>query len=191
MGYYKYISKLWENPRKNFKQIYQKKLMKWRKQGTIVKVDKPTRIDRARALGYKSKPGIIVVRTRIRKGGRNRPKTRLGRKPSKSGRNKYAPKKGLQVIAEARVQKKYPNMEVLNSYWVGSDGESKWFEVILVDPSHPAIKSDKDLSWITNHKQRVNRGLTSAGKKSRGLRKKGKGSVKNRPSQRANKKKGK
>jgi len=42
----------------------------------------------------------------------------------------------------------------------------------MVDPHHPAIKADKDINWICDkaHKGRVFRGLTSAGKKVRGLR---------------------
>jgi len=191
MGYYKYVSKLWENPKKNLKKSYKDLLIKWRKEPAVTRADKPTRIDRARSMGYKAKQGITIARARVRMGGRNRPTPRRGRKPSKSGRTKYTPKKNLQVIAEERVQRKYPNMEVLNSYWVGDDGVSKWFEVILVDPVHPAILSDKDLAWISGHKRRVNRGLTSAGKKARGLRKKGTGSEKNRPSIRAKQGRGK
>ncbi|HDI46335.1 MAG TPA: 50S ribosomal protein L15e, partial [Candidatus Methanomethylia archaeon] len=63
----------------------------------------------------------------------------------------------------------------------------KWFEVILVDPHHPAIKSDKDINWICNPSQRgrVFRGLTPAGRKSRGLTRKGKGAEKVRPSRKA------
>ncbi|MCX8169996.1 MAG: ribosomal protein L15e, partial [Candidatus Methanomethyliaceae archaeon] len=77
--------------------------------------------------------------------------------------------------AEERAARKYPNMNVLASYWVASDGRFSWYEVILVDPNHPSIKSDKDLAWITNPSQRsrVFRGLTPAGRKSRGLYVKG------------------
>ena len=82
-------------------------------------------------------------------------------------------------------------MEVLNSYWVGEDGKHKFFEVILVDPNHAAIQNDKDLNWICSngHKGRAHRGLTSAGKRGRGLHKKGKGSEHTRPSRNANRKK--
>ncbi|MCK5341892.1 MAG: 50S ribosomal protein L15e, partial [Candidatus Heimdallarchaeota archaeon] len=54
--------------------------------------------------------------------------------------------------------------------------------------SHPVIKADPKINWIcekTNHR-RVFRGLTSAGKKTRGLRNKGHGAEKIRPSLRAN-----
>jgi large subunit ribosomal protein L15e len=102
------------------------------------------------------------------------------------GVQKFKPAKSLRLIAEERAARKFPNMEVLNSYWVGEDGRSKWFEVILVDPHSPCIKTDKDIGWITEkqHKRRALRSLTSAGKKVRSLRNKGTGAEKVRPSKR-------
>ena len=109
-----------------------------------------------------------------------------GRKPSKLG-TRIPAKKSKQVISEERVAKKFPNLEILNSYLIGEDGKSKWYEVILVDKNHPQIKNDKNINWILSrkNKRRVFRGLTSASKKSRGLTKKGKGGEKIRPSIRA------
>ena len=94
------------------------------------------------------------------------------------GVNKITASKSIQRIAEERVSKKYPNMEVLNSYWVWADGKFKYFEVILVDPQCPSIKNDPKINWIceNQHKDRAGRGLTSAGKKGRGLSFRGKGS---------------
>ena len=71
-----------------------------------------------------------------------------------------------------RAARKYPNLEVLNSYYVGESGKYKWYEVILVDPHHPVIKSDPKINWICRpcNRGRAFRGLTSAGKKARGLR---------------------
>lgn len=62
-------------------------------------------------------------------------------------------------------------LRVLNSYWVGEDSTFKFFEVILVDPAHKVIRRNPDTQWITKpvHKHREQRGLTSAGRKSRGL----------------------
>jgi len=82
---------------------------------------------------------------------------------------KFKPAKGLQRMAEERVSRHYPNLEILNSYWVGEDGTTRFYEVIMVDPQHPSIKNDKNINWICNQKRRVYRGLTSSGKKSRGL----------------------
>ncbi|MEM5870716.1 MAG: 50S ribosomal protein L15e, partial [Candidatus Aenigmatarchaeota archaeon] len=79
------------------------------------------------------------------------------------------PKKSLQLIAEEKAARKYRNLEVLNSYLVADDGVYKYFEIIMVDPHHPVIKSDKNINWICNQRGRVFRGLTSAGKKMRGL----------------------
>jgi hypothetical protein len=47
------------------------------------------------------------------------------------------------------------------------DGVYKYYEVILVDPSHKAIRRDARINWICDpvHKRREARGLTSAGKK--------------------------
>lgn len=51
------------------------------------------------------------------------------------------------------------------------DGVYKYYEVILVDPSHKAIRRDARINWICNpvHKRREARGLTGAGKKNRGI----------------------
>jgi large subunit ribosomal protein L15e len=106
---------------------------------------------------------------------------------------RYSPKKSLKWIAEERVQRKFPNLEVLNSYWVGEDGQRVFYEVILVDPFAPEIFADPRINWICErqHKRRVFRGLTSAGKRSRGLRNKGKGAEKLRPSLKARGNRGK
>lgn len=192
MGVYKFLSKLWKNPKRD-NPNYKNHLIEWRKQGSIVRVKKPTRLARARALGYKAKPGVVVVRSRIKKGGRKREQTHRGRKPGNLGRTRYSTKKNLQTIAEIRAAKKYKNLRVLNSYEVGDDSKHKWYEVIMLDIGHPQIFNDKRLGPLTTkkHRGRVQRGLTSAGKKGRGLRHKGKGAEKLRPSIRAHNTKGK
>lgn len=144
-------------------------LISWRKEDVVTRIKHPTNTKRARSLGYKAKQGYVVVRTRIRKGARHRPKPMKGRKPGKIGRVRYTPRQSLQSVAEKRVARKFPNLEVLNSYYVGEDGTQTFYEVILVDPNHPVIKSDPKINWICNQRNRVFRGLTSAAKKSRGL----------------------
>jgi len=173
-GMYHYIAQLWKRPFDGeMKQLLRERLVKWRREPTVVRIEKPTRLDRARALGYKAKPGFIVVRVRVRKGGLRKPRPNKGRRPKRMGVYGYSPAKSLRLIAEERAARKFPNLEVLNSYYVGEDGNYKWFEVILVDPHYPAICKDPDIKWICEkqHRGRVFRGLTSAGKKMRGLRK--------------------
>lgn len=184
MGFYKYVAEKWTKPAENFGDLWQQRLVQWRAENSVVRVERPTRIDRARALGYKAKSGFVVARVRVNMGGRKKPDWAGGRKPRRMGRW-GTPKKSHQWIAEERAAKKFVNLEVLNSYWVAEDGKHQWFEVVLVDPSHPAVRSDRDVSWISRgtHSGRVYRGLTSAGKRSRGLRSVGKGAEKVRPSQ--------
>jgi len=185
---YKYIAEAWKKPEESYvEELMRQRLIEWRKEPAIVRVEKPTRLDRARKLGYKAKQGFIIVRVRVRRGGLRKQRPRAGRRPKRMGVKKYKPAKSLRLIAEERAARKFPNLEVLNSYWVGEDGRFKWFEVIMVDPHHPAVKADKDINWICQkqHKGRVFRGLTSAGKKVRGLRKKGRGAEKARPSRKA------
>jgi len=156
--------------------FYKQKLINWRKGPNVVKLDRPTRIDRARELGYKAKPGIIVVRSVAKKGGFFVPRPRAGRRPKNMGVKLIKYNISAQTIAERRAAEHFPGMEVLGSYFIGEDGKHKWFEVIMVDPHNPAILADKELSWIANASQkgRVFRGLTPSGRKSRGLRNKAK-----------------
>ncbi|MAL51284.1 MAG: 50S ribosomal protein L15e, partial [Euryarchaeota archaeon] len=147
---------------------------------------------------YKAKQGVVVVRTRVRRGGLRKGKVHMKRKPSKAGVRKITMGKNIQRIAEERCARHYPNLEVLNSYWVGQDGKHKYYEVILIDTHHPAIIADKQLGVFSranghnSHRGRAARGLTSAGKRGRGLsRSKGKGAEKLRPSLKANLNRGK
>ncbi len=185
MSLYKHIRKLWKQPKANLGEVQRQRLIKWRKQPVTVRIRRPTRLDRARSLGYKAKPGILIVRQKVGRGGHKNSKVGKGRK-SKKYKSRTDLEKSYQVIAEQRVARKYKaNCEVLNSYWVGKDGKNYWFEVILIDKSHPVIKKDPYYNKIAQHKGRAFRGLTSAAKKSRGLRHKGKGAEKLRPSKRA------
>lgn len=195
VGYYKYVKEIYKGIKKKIKEPENKDLRdlilerkrEWRKSPSVVRVERPTRIDKARQYGYKAKQGFVVARVRVRRGGMRKPRPDSGRKPKRMGVKKITPSKSIQRIAEERAQRKFMNLEVLGSYWLWEDGQYKWYEVVFADPNHPSIKNDKDINWICEpqHKHRVFRGLTPAGKKGRGLRKKGKGAEKVRPSLRA------
>ncbi len=195
MGLHKHISAAWKKPKEGIPSRYRiDRMAGWRKEPVFMRVDKPTRIDAARRVGYKAKQGVVVVRTRVRRGGLRKGKIHMKRKPSKAGIKKITMGKSIQRIAEERSARRYPNIEVLNSYWVGEDGKNKFYEVFMIDPEHPAIKSDNDLGWVSSgssHQGRALRGKTGAGKRGRGLLNKGKGAEKLRPSLKANKNRGK
>jgi len=193
-SFYGYIRDAWKKPDTGYVQeLRWSRLQEWRKEGSVTRVKRPTRVDRARSLGYKAKQGIIIARVKVRRGGLRKSRYVRGRRTQHMGKNKITAGKSIQRIAEERAGRKYPNMEVLNSYWVGEDGKLKWYEVILVDPNHPVIKSDSNLKWVcsSKHTGRVFRGKTSAGRKGRGMGKRGKGTEKTRPSIRSHQSRGK
>ncbi|NIO22523.1 MAG: 50S ribosomal protein L15e [Candidatus Aenigmarchaeota archaeon] len=165
-------SNVWKKPRESLGEIWKQRLVQWRKESVVKKLDKPTRPDRARSLGYKAKQGFVVARVRVRKGKRKRPKFKGGRVPKKMGRF-FPAGKSNKLIGEEKTARKFPNLEILNSYYVGEDGQCEWFEVVLLDPKNPNVSKDKERRWISDkqHKGRVFRSLTSSGKKIRGLRK--------------------
>ena len=186
MGMYKYVKELWKKPKETMPELWNERLIKWRQETVTLRIDRPTRIDKARELGYKAIQGVFIVRQRVTKGGRMRPTIRKARRP-KTSRQKKIVSLNYQSIAEVRANKKFVNCEVLNSYWVGEDGKFKWYEVILVDKNHPEVKSRDYFKWMSNpsNRSRALRGLTSAARKGRGLRHRGKGAEKHRPSLRA------
>ena len=169
-------------------ELRHERLLTWRRDHTVTRLVHPTRLDRARAIGWKAKTGFLVARVRVRRGGQRKRAIIAGRRPKHKGILRMTLAKSLRRIAEERAQKHYPNLEVLNSYWVGEDGKQKFFEVTLVDPSHPEILADSKIAWISApaQKGRVYRGLTSAGTEGRGLRWKGKGTERMRPSRARN-----
>jgi len=161
---YKHLAEAWKRPEDSYiKEVMKQRVISWRKEPAIVRIEKPTRLDRARKLGYKAKKGYVIVRVRVRRSGFRKPRPRSGRRPKRMGVEKIKLAKSMRLIAEERAARRFPNLEVLNSYWVWEDGIYKWFEVILVDRTLlPELKLGKG-------RGRVFRGLTSAGRKVRGL----------------------
>ena len=164
MGAYKHMQKTFIKEYKERSVQYLERVRRWRKEPTVARIEKPTNLARARTLGYRAKKGYLVARVKIGKGMRKRPKPAGGRKPSKSGRF-MSPDKSHQQFAEEKASRRFNNCEVLNSYWVGEDGQTAYFEIILIERQSP-VKEKAKL-----RKGRTFRGLTSVGRKSRGLRK--------------------
>eukprot|EP00616_Rhizochromulina_sp_CCMP1243_P010079 CAMPEP_0118972570 /NCGR_PEP_ID=MMETSP1173-20130426/8842_1 /TAXON_ID=1034831 /ORGANISM="Rhizochromulina marina cf, Strain CCMP1243" /LENGTH=205 /DNA_ID=CAMNT_0006922125 /DNA_START=44 /DNA_END=661 /DNA_ORIENTATION=- len=178
MGAYKYLEELWRKKQSDvLRFLLRVRAWEYRQLPKVWRCTKPTRTDKAHRLGYKAKEGYCIYRVAVRRGGRKRPNHKgiVFGKPKHQGINQVKFKKNLQSVAEGRIGDRAGNLRVLNSYWVNSDATYKYFEVILVDPSHPVIRNDPKINWIVApvHKRRETRGLTSAGRKYRGLRKSG------------------
>jgi len=60
MGVYKHIRELWKQPKKNLGELWKQRLILWRRGEATVKIKHPTRLDRARSLGYKAKQGVFI-----------------------------------------------------------------------------------------------------------------------------------
>merc|ERR1712070_799832 len=146
----------------------------YRQLPAIHRVSRPTRPDKARRLGYKAKQGFVIYRVRVRRGNRKRPNPKgiVYGKPGGQGINELKPTRSHRVKAEGRVGRRCGNLRVLNSYWVNQDASNMFYEVILVDPQHKAIRRDPRINWICapTMKHRELRGVTAAGRKSRGIR---------------------
>jgi len=143
MGSHKYLIQTWAGREKNDLETHMRQVaIRWRREPTVHRVEHPTRPDRARSLGFKAKQGYVVVRVRIRKGGARKPRPSSGRRQRAMGVNKFTRSISLKNIAEEKARKRYPNLKVLNSYYVWEDGMHHWYETILRDPDNPSSRQD-------------------------------------------------
>jgi large subunit ribosomal protein L15e len=174
MGAYKYLEELYKHKQSDLLRfLLRVRCWHYRQLAAVHRASRPTRPDKARRLGYKAKQGYVVYRVRVKRGGRKRPVSKgiTYGKPKTAGVAQLKFQRSLRSVAEERVGRKCGGLRVLNSYWIAQDSTYKFFEVILVDPSHKAIRRDARINWIVNpvHKHRELRGLTAAGKANRGL----------------------
>merc|ERR1712137_954087 len=191
MGAYKYLEELWKKKQSDVMRFLLRiRAWEYRQLASVHRCSRPTRPDKARRLGYKAKQGYVIHRVRVRRGGRKRPNSKgiVYGKPGQQGINKLYFQRSLRSTAEERVGRRCSNLRVLNSYWVNQDATYKYYEIILVDPQHKAIRNDPRINWICNPtmKHRELRGVTAAGRKGRGIQTKTGKNGKERPSRRAN-----
>ena len=137
--------KIWLKLWKDNSPELRDRVVTWRKQDAVTRIEKPSRILRARRLGYKAKQGIIVVRMRVGTGGMRKKRPTGGRRPKHLGVTRIKAAVNMKQVAERRVLERYPNMALLGSYFIYKDGMHYWYEVILADRSHPRITKDKEL----------------------------------------------
>lgn len=145
---YRAIEKTWQDMIKNKSTELKSKGMDLRRRHTIERLERPTRLDRARRLGYKAKPGFVVVRVKVGRGGMRRKKTMGGRRPKHAGIVRMKADVNMRQTSQNRAAEKFPNLKVLNSYFLHKDGKNAWYEVILIDPNHPSVKSDRDIGKL-------------------------------------------
>ena len=155
MGAYKYLQELWRKKQSDvLRFVLRVRCWEYRQLPVLHRASKPSRLDKARAVGYKAKQGYAIYRIRIRRGGRKRAvrKGIVYGKPVNQGVRKLKKIRSHRSVAEEKVGRRCSNMRVLNSYWVGQDAVYKFYEVIVVDPAHTAIKKDPRINWIVSEK---------------------------------------
>ena len=141
----RYMAMTWTKMWKSNADELKSKTIGWRTEPVIHKIQRPSRLERAHRLGYKAKQGIIVVRARVGRGGMRKQRPVAGRRPKHLGVVHIKQGTSMRKVAERRVNEKFPNMEVLGSYYLHKDGMYYWYEVILADPNHPSIYKDKEM----------------------------------------------
>jgi large subunit ribosomal protein L15e len=178
MGATSFINEIWRKKQSDIMSfLLQIRAWEYRHLPAVSRIIKPSRPEKAKKLGYKSKPGFVMYRVRIRRGDRKKPVSKgiTSGKPKGHGVNQMKFNRNKQSVAEERAGKICKNLRVLNSYWVNQDSVFKYFEIILLDPNHKNIRRNFRLNWICSpsSKHRELRGITSSGRKGRGLRRKG------------------
>merc|ERR1712224_30222 len=185
-----YISELWRKKQTNvLRYLLRLRCWEYRQLPGIVRIKRPSRSDAAKRAGYKAKQGYVIYRVRVRRGNRKKPQPNgivYGR-PSNHGITLLKPKRNLRVVAEGRVGRRCGSLRLLNSYWINQDSTYKYFEVIMIEPFHKVTRHDCRINWICypTHIHREMRGITCAGRHSRGLSGKGHLFNKATPSRRA------
>merc|ERR1712240_721417 len=176
MGAYKYMQELYRKKQCDvLRFLLRIRCWQYRQLASIHRCSRPTRPDKARRLGYRAKQGIVIYRCRVRRGGRKRPvpKGATYGKPKREGVNQIKFQRGTRSKAEERAGRLAGALRVLNSYWICQDSTYLYYEVIMVDPMHKAIRRDPRINWICKAvmKHRELRGQTAADRKNRGMRK--------------------
>ena len=183
MGALKYVEEIQKKKQSDILRfLLRVRCWEYRSLNVIHRASRPSRPDKARRLGYKAKQGYVIYRIRVRRGNRKKPvaKGATYGKPTNQGVNQLKYQRSLRSTAEERVGRRCANLRVLSgsspptfsegiggsnehwsadSYWVNQDATYKYFEVILVDPQHKAIRRDARINWIVKpvHKVRCHK----------------------------------
>lgn len=100
------MEELWKHKQSDVMSfLHRMRCWKLRQLPTIHRATTPTRVDRARRLGYRQKQGFCIYRVRVRRGGRKRPVSKgiTYGKPVTHGVNHLKNTRGHQAIAEVNL----------------------------------------------------------------------------------------
>jgi large subunit ribosomal protein L15e len=144
LALYRQIGETWQKVSKEKYGDIRQRAIALRRAPTMERIERPSRLDKARMLGYKAKEGVVVIRIRVGAHGMRRPRPVAGRRPKHMGVLRMKSDEPVKKVAERRVKERHSNLELLGSYQLWVDGKHRWFECVMIDPAHPAIKKDYD-----------------------------------------------
>ena len=105
-GLYHHLRQAWKKPdEKRLREL----MINWRAGQSITKLERPTRIDKARMLGYKAKKGFVIYRVTLQRGGRAKARPRVKRRSKRFSVKKIL-RMSYQWVAEQRVQNKFSHL---------------------------------------------------------------------------------
>ena len=123
------IGETWQKVFKEKSGDILQRAIELRKGPTMERIERPSRLDKARMFGYKAKEGVVVIRIKIGAGGMRRPRPVSGRRPKHLGVLRMKSDEPLQKVAERRVREKHANLKLLGSYLLWVDGKHRWYEM--------------------------------------------------------------
>ena len=113
MGIAKYVRETWKKPKSGMPMLHRRdRMASWRKDPVFQRVQRPTRIDSKKAR-LQGQTRSCHRQDQSEERRTQKGKIHMKRKPSKAGIKKITMAKSIQRIAEERVSRRYPNLEVL------------------------------------------------------------------------------
>lgn len=115
MGAYRYMQELYRKKQSDvMRYLLRIRVWQYRQLTKLHRAPRPSRPDKARRLGYRSKQGYCIYRIRVRRGGRKRPVAKgcTYGKPKSHGVNELKPYRCLQSIAEVIIFSKILKFKV-------------------------------------------------------------------------------
>lgn len=117
MGALKYVEEIAKKKQSDILRfLLRVRCWEYRSLNVIHRASRPSRPDKARRLGYKSKQGYVIYRIRVRRGNRKKPvpKGATYGKPTNQGVNQLKYQRSLRATAEERVGRRCANLRVLS-----------------------------------------------------------------------------
>ena len=120
---YAFVREAWKVPEKSgVKELLWNRMQEWRREGSVVRLERPTRIDRARSLGYKAKQGIAVARVQVRRGGRRASRYVRARRSARMGKNRSPQERASSGLPKSALRRSSPTWKSSTPTGLGRTG---------------------------------------------------------------------